>query len=189
MKIYELPSEIQNRIFELQTACGNEPNDDLDITAKKSEGNFDWHTSGEGFKFWRSIYRGFYKDFFDKYPKTKEAFGVNLGEGSFSEYVASEIIKDCPLYLSENSQDDLKQTIVKYLKYYQFDALSSDKNAIIESYKRRIRSKYSNLRTLVEETFPGGCFSKEPDGTLFGIEVMLKKMFVEIADLVKEIEE
>lgn len=85
MKIYELPAEIQNRIFQLQTEAGNKPDANLDIEAKPEEGGFAWHLSPEGYLFWKGIWKGYYRIFYEKYPN--KPVTVISKEDTFIKYI------------------------------------------------------------------------------------------------------
>lgn len=85
MKIYELPAEIQNRIFQLQTEAGNKPDANLDIETQPEKGGFAWHLSPEGYLFWKGIWKGYYRIFYEKYPN--KPVTVISKEDTFIKYI------------------------------------------------------------------------------------------------------
>jgi hypothetical protein len=109
MKINELPADIQHRIFELQIAAGNKPNADLELLAKKHEGNFNWHDSIEDWRFWMFINGGHFSEFTSLYPEGVKDPRVNIPD------VATALLKNCPLVLSDHSYEDMWGHIVSVL--------------------------------------------------------------------------
>lgn len=109
MIINNLPTDIQNRVFELQIAAGNKPDATLDLQATKPKGNFDWHASIEDWRFWKDVNNGIWSEFILRYPNGVKDPRVNISD------VATLILKDCPIVLSDHSYDDMHAHIVKVL--------------------------------------------------------------------------
>lgn len=114
MKINQLPTEIQNRVFTLQIEQGNIPNGDLDLLLKKHEGNFNWHESIENFHFWSNIYCGIYTEFWDKYGRSYPDPRISLAEKI--KNCVDGIIRDCPFTMSEHNWESLKDIMSIHLQ-------------------------------------------------------------------------
>jgi len=114
MKINTLPVEIQNRVFTLQLEAGNLPNGDLDLIAKKHEGNFNWHESDEGFPFWISINHWVYTEFWDKYGHNYPDPRLKM-QDKLKNTIA-DIIRDCPFTMSESNWDSLRDIMGIHLQ-------------------------------------------------------------------------
>lgn len=114
MKVYELPSEIQARVFQLQSEAGNKPDASLELIAKSTEGGFDWHKSKERASFWKDINTGYYGKFYNTYPN-----GVpdSIVETRAKDIIV-EIMRELPFVLSEHNADDLIEVINKKLQPY-----------------------------------------------------------------------
>lgn len=190
MKIYELPSEIRQRVFELQQTAGNQPNFQAELINKASEGNFDWHTSEEGISFWKRINSGWYPAFYEKHPNFEPFWNPgDLESYSFSDYIILESLrsKDMPITLSEHSENALWQYLSKTLKDWGVDSLRSTKSEIEDAYKDKMRGRYASLVNLLDKNFPFGVYTKDADGDLIGIGIILTKFICEIAELSKEL--
>lgn len=109
MKIKDLPKDIQHRVFELQIAAGNKPNAEIDLVSKKHEGNFDWHASPEDWRFWMNINAGTYSEFNSLHPDGVKDPRLNISD------VATAVLKNCPIVLSDHSYDDMHAHIVTVL--------------------------------------------------------------------------
>jgi hypothetical protein len=112
MKINELPKDIQHRVFELQIAAGNRPNAELNLIDKIRQGNFTWASSIEDWPFWARINDHDFSEFETYYPD-----GVKDPRISAAD-LATDILKDCPITLSEHSYEDMHAHIVKKLLNY-----------------------------------------------------------------------
>lgn len=109
MIINKLPPDIQHRVFELQISAGNKPNTEIDLCAKKHEGNFDWHATPEDWRFWKHINSGNFEHFAEAHPNGVKDPRVNISD------VATLILKDSPIVLSDHSYDAMHEHIVKVL--------------------------------------------------------------------------
>lgn len=114
MKINQLPTEIQHRVFELQTQAGNTPNAELDLIEKKTKGNFNWHESEEDFRFWERIWNGGFTEFWDKYGHSYPDPRIPLAEKI--EKCVEGIIRDCPFTMSESNWDSLRDVMSIHLQ-------------------------------------------------------------------------
>ena len=114
MKINQLPTEIQNRVFELQMQAGNTPNADLDLIAKKHEGNFNWHQSDEDYPFWGYINVGHFEEFRKKYGTSYPDPRIALAD-KIKKYV-DDVIRDCPFTMSESNWDSLRDVMSIHLQ-------------------------------------------------------------------------
>lgn len=110
MKINELPKDIQHRVFELQIAAGNRPDPEKQLIAKRRAGNFNWAEASEDWMFWAKINDGVFDDFNIIYPEGVKDPRITLSD------VATDILKDCPIVLSDHSYDDMHAHIVKKLE-------------------------------------------------------------------------
>lgn len=68
MLIEDLPIEIQKVVFKRQKEQGNTKNKNVLLDDDKSQGNFTWDKSIEGFDFWKDINYGDFTEFYKKYP-------------------------------------------------------------------------------------------------------------------------
>ena len=78
MQIKELPKQIQKKVFEKQIEQGNIPNEEVNISESKGDGNFDWDETDEGYSFWFEVFQGRYYEFYEKYPKDKTPNWIKL---------------------------------------------------------------------------------------------------------------
>lgn len=69
MEIKNLPIEIQEIVFQKQKEQNNTPNNELNLSCDKSQGNFNWDETIEGYDFWSDIYNGYFNNFYKEYPK------------------------------------------------------------------------------------------------------------------------
>lgn len=190
MKIYELPSEIQKRVFQLQIEAGNKPDPSLELIAKAHEGNFDWHKTEERHFFWHSINDGWYKKFYLKYPNQLVDNPIYKWESeqnsSFSKFIVTEIMRSLPITLSEHNADDLKNHIDKHFDNWNLDGFYWSRVAIENQYKTRIRRRYRALVDLVDSNWPEGLYTKDPVQGEIGVNVMLTRFICEIGDMMKD---
>ena len=114
MKIYNLPVEIQNRVFELQIEAGNIPECGLDLIAKKHEGNFNFHEACEDWHFWAKINGSDFTDFWLKYGHSYPDLRLKL-QAKLKDTI-NDIIKDCPFTMSESNWDSLKDVLSIHLQ-------------------------------------------------------------------------
>lgn len=184
MKIYELPSEIQARIFQLQTEAGNKPSAFCSLQDKPEDGGFPWHLSSEGFHFWNSIYKGYYKVFYETYANP-EPFNWNGDKYDFVSCIIAHIMKTLPITLSEHSYDDMVDHLEKELKGWSLNDLHRNRVEIEDAYKCKIRKRYNNICELIHTNWPGEIY-REEDGQKIGISVMLNKFICEIGDMMKD---
>lgn len=110
MKINELPKDIQHRVFELQIAAGNRPDGEIELTAPRVRGGFEWDQSRENWEFWKIINEGMFSFFEHMYPEGVKDPRITLSD------VATDILKDCPIVLSDHSYDEMHAHIVKKLE-------------------------------------------------------------------------
>lgn len=128
MKIYELPAEIQQHVLKLQVQAGNVPDLFRNLCDRADQGNFDWHKSGDSLMLWKLIDKGFYNKFYENYPNPLPSVCDTKKNSSFSEHLADTIMKEQPLTLSDNSFEELRETIVKVLSDYNIDLLDKFKD-------------------------------------------------------------
>lgn len=114
MKINTLPVEIQNRVFTLQLEAGNLPNGDLDLIAKKHEGNFNFHETSEDWHFWAKINGSDFTDFWAKYGHSYPDPRLKLQDKL--KNTISDIIRDCPFTISESNWDSLRDVMSIHLQ-------------------------------------------------------------------------
>ena len=59
----------------------------------------------------------------------------------------------------------------------------------VEEYKKGMRKRYQQKVESLREHFPNGCFTKNKQGGLVGIDVMLAKMVKELCEIEREANE
>lgn len=114
MKINELPLEIQNRVLTLQLEAGNLPNADLDLIAKRHEGNFDFHKSSESWHFWAKINGGDFTDFWKTYGYSYPNPCLRF-QGKLKDTI-TDIIRNCPFTMSEHNWETLAEIMSIHLQ-------------------------------------------------------------------------
>ena len=89
--------------------------------------------------------------------------------------------------------DEIKLETPQYNKAYSHvlktlesvglnEKMSKDYESV-NDYKRQMRERYQGGIDILEKQFPNGMFSKDKDGDLVGINVLLKKFFCEMIEL------
>ncbi|MDP2104624.1 MAG: hypothetical protein Q8J76_01415 [Desulfobulbaceae bacterium] len=93
--------------------------------------------------------------------------GEKTGEGksAYVEAVKDEIMKRW------NSRQSPTKNDIERAKY-----------TAVNDFKISLRVKYAKEIDLLEETFPNGLFTKENDGELVGVNVLLKKIICEMLE-------
>ena len=69
MIISDLPVEIQEVVFLRQEEQGNNKDKNISLDNDRTQGNFNWDESTEGYDFWANINCKDYLEFYKKYPK------------------------------------------------------------------------------------------------------------------------
>lgn len=189
-KIYELPSEIQARVFQLQIEAGNKPDATLELIAKSTEGNFDWHRSPERHFFWSSVNDGWYIKFYKKYPNelvNNPLYKWKTEQNtSFSKQVITGIMRSLPINLSADTADELKAHIDKHFDSWDLDGFYWNRVKIEDEYKLKIRKRYSALVNLIDTTWPTGLYTLDPEQGEVGVNVMLTRFICEVGDMMKD---
>lgn len=64
VKARDLPEGLRLLALMEQQASGNEPNENINLTLTSYNGNFHWHSTQNGYHFWRIICRFYSTSFF-----------------------------------------------------------------------------------------------------------------------------
>ncbi len=113
-----------------------------------------------------------------QFPNTIETHITEQIMKAFSKYSPDVILALEPRFYNQ-----VYGYVHKILKSYGLEQKFCEHTSAVENYKREIRAKYDDRVKLLRSQFPNGMFTKDKDGDLVGINVMLSKFICEMSEV------